>query len=100
MLEKVAEFTAPFLFLRPTQIWPISLESAPFLAVLWLCLVITLSRFFTAKKDAAHEAAKKKRYDTKMKTLKNLIFQEETRLANEENKTKPKVTKLRPGPPC
>jgi len=89
-MERVAENTAPLLFLRPTQMWPVSLESAPFLVVLWLCLVISLSRFFTTKKDSAHEAAKKKRYDTKMKTLKNLIFMEEARLANEERKTQAK----------
>ena len=85
-LQNVAEYTAPFLFLRPTQMWPISFESAPFLVTLWMCLVIILSRFFVTKKDSAHERAKKKRYDTKMKTLKNLIFMEETRLANEEKK--------------
>ena len=85
-LQNAAEYIAPFLFLRPTQMWPISFESAPFLFTLWLCLVITLSRFFVVKKDSAHERAKKKRYDTKMKTLKNLIFMEETRLANEEKK--------------
>jgi len=86
-LQSIAEYSAPFLFLRPTQMWPVSVESAPFLTILWLCLVIALSRFFTTTKDAAHEIANKNRYDTKMKTLKNLIFMEETRLANKNNKS-------------
>jgi len=85
-LENTAEYVAPFLYLHPTQMWPISLESAPFLIILWLCLIIALSRFFTTKKDSAHEAVKKKRYDAKMKALKNLILMEERRLANEARK--------------
>ena len=48
--------------------------------------MVVLSRFFVKKKDSTYERAKKKRFDMKMKTLKNLICMEETRLANEEKK--------------
>ena len=39
--------------------------------------MIALSCFFVKKKDSTYERVKKKRFDMKMKTLKNLIFMEE-----------------------
>ena len=83
LLQSVADHVAPLIFLQPSQMWPISTESAPFLIGLWLCLVTALlSVIFAKHKNFALERARKIRYDTKIKTLKNLVYLEERRLAN------------------
>lgn len=82
-LDRVAEQVAPWLCLQPSQLWPISSQSAPFLVALWLCLAtIMLALILNKNKNSALERAKKIRYDTKIKTLKNLVLMEDRRLAH------------------
>mmetsp|Transcript_4476 Transcript_4476/g.4951 ORF Transcript_4476/g.4951 Transcript_4476/m.4951 type:complete len:112 (+) Transcript_4476:688-1023(+) len=86
--ESVVLHAAPLCFLRPTQMWPVSAESAPFLIGLWVCLITAVfSSFFNRDINTTIERRKEKRYDIKVKTLRNLIYMEEKRLANEESDT-------------
>jgi ABC-type multidrug transport system fused ATPase/permease subunit len=75
---------AALLGLRPTQLWPVSQESAPFLTGMWVVLITVLYlTCFRDKKNLFYEAALKQRREKKMTALKNLLFLEERRLAKQ-----------------
>ena len=81
--NETARLLAPYLGLRPTQIFPMSLESAPFLFSVWFGFV-TICYVFVSnsiKDHAGENTGSKCRKDNTLKNLRNLIFLENARLA-------------------
>jgi len=82
ILDKSAAALAPLLFLQPSQLWPPSEESAPFILSLWVVLVTYFfTVFFKKDKNVTFDAFMVQRRVTKLATIKNLVFLEDRRIA-------------------
>ena len=84
--NETAWLLAPYLGLRPTQIFPISLESAPFLFSVWfgfvtICYVIVNN---SINDHADENMGSQRRKDKTLKNLRTLIFLENARLTKEK----------------
>ena len=85
-LNEIALFLAPYLGLRPTQIFPFSSESAPFIFSVWLVLVSICYFGFVREgpgPNAIVTEAKKQDKQSVLKKLECLVFLENTRLAQQ-----------------
>lgn len=81
LLHAASATMSPYLFLQPTQIWPPSQDSAPFIVSLWVILISFLyTTFFREDRCAVFEELRKKRCEAKMTTIKNMVFLENARL--------------------
>lgn len=84
--NQTAYLLAPYLGLRPTQIFPISLESAPFLFSIWFGLCTFCYYGFIKDTINVHKDdnfGKKRRRDETFKNMRNLVFLENARLAKQ-----------------
>ena len=81
-LNETAWACAPYLRLRPTQLFPITMESAPFISSVWLVLAsICYFAFVREGPNAVISRANNQQKNRVLKKIECLIFLENARLA-------------------
>ena len=91
-VDDIVAVLAPYLGLRPSQIWPISTESAPTILSFWLVFAsIYYFCFLREGSDPVYAAAQKKRSEIRSKKLCNMIFLENERLEKKRQTSKNKT---------